>query len=189
MPKVNGTAKQSSKQNGAKKKTTTKAASEPVREADVAVTMIRMLLVPTPYAPRFDPEAPIENNQSDSDDGFLGDVDLNYEDDYLCQDLGEDSDDNEDANKQAMTTKDCLQLKWKFELLTEELKQPNNMYSGPGLCLRRRIGTKFQTLLQSAELCGGLNRELIKKLTANSNQYVQEHVDTFESFWWRPMEK
>ena len=114
MPKVNRAAKQSSKKKGTKKNTTTKVASEPVREADVAVTTIRMLHVPTPDAPRFDPEAPIENFESDSDEGSVADVDLNYEDDYLCQDLAEDSDDNKDGNEETTTMKDSSFISSRF---------------------------------------------------------------------------
>ncbi len=83
----------------------------------------------------------------------------------------------EDDDKEPNGIEDFSQLRWKFEPLTEVLQQPVNMYSGPGPCLRRGVGSKFQTLLGAAEVCGGFSREFIKRLTAHSNHYAQEHMD------------
>ena len=103
--------KQSSKPKAVKKTKTTKSTSEPVSEVDVAVTIIKMLLMPTPEAPRFDAQATNKISESDSDEDCVGDVDLNHDDDYLCRNLGEDSDDNEDGSEQGMAMKDCSKLK------------------------------------------------------------------------------
>ena len=86
-----------------------------------------MLPLPTLDINRFNPDAPIDHLESDSDEGsFDGNVNLNYEHDDLA---GEDYDDNEedDGNEEGTPMNDCSQLKWKFEPFTEVLQQPTNM--------------------------------------------------------------
>ena len=65
LPKQNGTANKYSKPAATKtKQTTTKTALEPVKEADITVTTIRMLPIPIPDGNRFNKGPPIENDKS-----------------------------------------------------------------------------------------------------------------------------
>jgi hypothetical protein len=63
-------------------------------------------------------------------------------------------------------------------------------YSGPGPCLQPRIDCKLSTVLQACGIAGGFTLELIKRITANSNEYASNHLvgGKFAGSIWHPIE-
>jgi hypothetical protein len=49
-------------------------------------------------------------------------------------------------------------------------------YNGKGLCLRRYVGRKFNTLLGACGTAGSFTHELVKCITMNSNAYIQARL-------------
>ncbi len=47
-------------------------------------------------------------------------------------------------------------------------------YQGKGPCLRHNVSNKFQTCLEACGVAGGFTYQLIKRITANSNAYVDK---------------
>ena len=62
-------------------------------------------------------------------------------------------------------------------------------YQGRGPCLRHNVSNKFQTCLEACGVAGGFTYQLIKRITANSNAYVDRIKDgnRFAGTIWTPI--
>ena len=62
-------------------------------------------------------------------------------------------------------------------------------YQGRGPCLRHNVSNKFQTCLEACGVAGGFTYQLIKKITANSNAYVDRIKvgNRFAGTLWTPI--
>ena len=78
-------------------------------------------------------------------------------------------------------------ITYNYEELTDQLKQPTNMYNGKGPCLKEGIGQRFRTAFGCVQVCGGMNLTFLKRLTANANQYARANLvnDKFGGYKWR----
>ena len=62
------------------------------------------------------------------------------------------------------------------------------MYTGPGLCLKRGISEKMKNLIDAVGICGRMDYNFFKRLTANLNQFARNHMDhcqRFSGFPWK----
>ena len=47
------------------------------------------------------------------------------------------------------------------------------MYNGRGPCLRYGVANRFQTVMECVGVCGGMDYDFFKRITANSNEYAR----------------
>ena len=56
------------------------------------------------------------------------------------------------------------------------------MYNGPGPYLKRGIAERMKNLLDAVVICGGVDYNFFKQLTANSNQFARNKLDHHQRF-------
>ena len=69
------------------------------------------------------------------------------------------------------------ELNWSYSDVVPGTPNTNYpCYNGNGLCLRRYVDRKFETLLGACGTAGGFSYELVKRIKMNSNNYVRERL-------------
>ena len=85
------------------------------------------------------------------------------------------------SNEEAVKESNGRDIEWNFENVDDDedfsISPPpiaGNRYTEPAR-LRDGVAASFDSPMEAFAVCGGFNREFVKRLTANSNQYVGEH--------------
>ncbi len=180
-----------------KKSKTQQVAFNTTTQAQRAITNLRM----TPVLFEYEhvgrhaniPETLLDESESEDGSNIL---DEGADDTYLPRgSIWDDHESNDESapenenrtkqsnNKQEQTKDDDdNSLVWiPPEDLKEELQGYPNMYENEGImngpALKRGIATKFNTALEACGVCGGMDFEFFKRLTANSNEYGRNNMD------------
>jgi len=77
-------------------------------------------------------------------------------------------------------------LTFNFQEMEEELTPPVNMYDGRGPSLQRGVARQFESILECVSICGGMDYDFFKQVTANSNSYARMHMTHSGKFGGSP---
>ena len=123
----------------------------------------------------------VESSSDDGSDYGTGDTYLPLDDSDLSRDNNYDSTYmEEDGNYEDFLGR----ITYNYGDLNERLSAPVNMCRGP--ILRRGVARRFETILDCVQVCGGMDYEFFKRITANSNQYVRLNMNDLGEFGGSP---
>ena len=151
-------------------------------------------MTPVPYATAMVEDDTValvtDGNDDDSESDNGSDMD-NDADVYLPRvyDIEKDEDLPDDSYDAKFMEEDGtygIDHVWSYVDLTTELEPPSNMYNGVGPCLKRGIAEKLKNALDAVAICGGMDYNFLKRLTANSNQYAWSKLDDRKRFGGYP---